>query len=155
MKFWDHNFKNAAAPVGSQNFIAGQTAAAPVGRCPPPSRRLWRLMASSTTPPGRTRSGRTTYGIVDITRHKNQQLNAIPNDLQMRVKFRWDVDCFYVGAILHVSCVTAQDVGHNNHAPHSPDNDFEILIDVSGTTQYYMEYEMSAQNATYDLRHRM
>jgi hypothetical protein len=93
-----------------------------------------------------------TYDIVDITRHKNQQLNAIPNDLQMRVKFRWDDDYFYVGAILHESYVTAQRVGHNNHAPYSPDNDFEIFIDVSGTTQYYMEYEMSAQNATYDIK---
>ena len=30
----------------------------------------------------------------------------------------------------------AENVGHNNHAPYSPDNDFEIFIDVSGTTQY-------------------
>ena len=27
---------------------------------------------------------------VDITRHTDQQLNAIPNDLQARVKIRWD-----------------------------------------------------------------
>ena len=40
----------------------------------------------------------------------------------------------------------------DDHAPYSPDNDFEIFIDVSGTTQYYMEYEMSAQNATYDIK---
>ena len=93
-----------------------------------------------------------TYDIVDITRHKNQQLNAIPNDLQCRVKFRWDDDYFYVGAVLHESYVTAQNVGHNFHAPYSPDNDFEIFIDVSGTSQYYMEYEMSAQNATYDIK---
>ena len=90
--------------------------------------------------------------MVDITRHADQQLNAIPNDLQARVKIRWDSDYFYVGAILHESYVTAQNVGHNNHAPYSPDNDFEIFIDVSGTTQYYMEYEMSAQNATYDIK---
>jgi len=76
-----------------------------------------------------------TYDMVDITRHKNQQLNAIPNDLQMRVKIRWDDNYFYVGAILHESYVTAQNVGHNNHAPYSPDNDFEIFIDPSGTTQ--------------------
>ena len=93
-----------------------------------------------------------TYDMIDITRHKNQQLNAIPNDLQARVKIRWDDDFFYVGAVLHESYVTAKNVGHNNHAPYSPDNDFEIFIDVSGTTQYYMEYEMSAQNATYDIK---
>jgi len=76
-----------------------------------------------------------TYDIVDITRHKNQQLNAIPNDLQMRVKIRWDDNYFYVGAILHESYVTAQNVGHNNAPPYKPDNDFEIFIDPSGTTQ--------------------
>jgi hypothetical protein len=72
--------------------------------------------------------------------------------LQARVKIRWDDDYFYVGAMLHESYVTAQNVGHNNHAPYSPDNDFEIFIDVSGTSQYYVEYEMSAQNATYDIK---
>jgi|EP01043_Picozoa_sp_COSAG02_P037180 hypothetical protein len=35
---------------------------------------------------------------------------------------------------------------------HGRGQDFEIFIDVSGTTQYYMEYEMSAQNATYDIK---
>jgi hypothetical protein len=93
-----------------------------------------------------------TYDMVDITRHENQQLNAIPNDLQARVKIRWDSDYFYVGAALHESYITAKNVGHNNHAPYSPDNDFEIFIDVSGTTQYYVEFEMSVQNATYDIK---
>lgn len=63
-----------------------------------------------------------TFDMVDITRHTDQQLNAIPNDLQARVKIRWDDNYFYVGAILHESYVTAQNVGHNNHAPYSPDN---------------------------------
>ena len=43
-------------------------------------------------------------------------------------------------------------MGHNAHAPYSPDNDFEVFIDVSGTTQYYVEFEMSLQNATYDIK---
>ena len=77
--------------------------------------------------------------MVDITRHSDQQLNAVPMDLQADIKIRWDDDYFYVGATLHESYVTAQRVGHNPHAPYSPDNDFEIFIDVSGTTQYYVE----------------
>ena len=36
-----------------------------------------------------------TYNMVDITRHKDQQLNAVPNDLQARVKIRWDGPHFY------------------------------------------------------------
>ena len=31
------------------------------------------------------------------------------------------------------------------------DNDFEFFVDVSGTTQYYKEFEKSARNATYDV----
>ena len=34
-------------------------------------------------------------------------------------------------------------VGHNAHALYSPENDFEVFIDVSGTTQYYVEVEIS------------
>ena len=49
-----------------------------------------------------------TYDMVDITRHKDQQLNAIPNDLQARVKIRWDDNYFYIGAVLHESYVSAQ-----------------------------------------------
>jgi hypothetical protein len=93
-----------------------------------------------------------TYNMVDITRHADQQLNAVPNDLQARAKIRWDDDYVYIGALLHEVYVTAVNVGHNSKPPYSPDNDFEIFIDVSGTTQYYMEFEMSAQNATYDIK---
>ena len=42
-----------------------------------------------------------TYDMVDMTRHKDQSLNAVPNDLQTRVKMRWDDDYFYVGALIH------------------------------------------------------
>ena len=55
----------------------------------------------------------STVDMVDITRHEDQQLNAIPNDLQARVKVRWDDDYFYVGAVLHESYVTAENVGHS------------------------------------------
>ena len=41
-------------------------------------------------------------------------------------------------------------VGHNVVAPYH-DNDFEVFIDVSGTGEYYKEYEMNALNATYDI----
>jgi hypothetical protein len=67
-------------------------------------------------------SAEWTFDMVDITRHENQQLNAIPNDLQARVKIRWDDDYFYVGAVLHESYITAKNTGHNDHAPYSPDN---------------------------------
>ena len=93
-----------------------------------------------------------TYDMVDMTRHRDQYLNAVPNDLQTRVKMRWDDDYFYVGALIHEPYVTAVRVGHNVKPPYSPDNDFEVFIDVSGTTQYYLEFEMSAQNATYDIK---
>ena len=93
-----------------------------------------------------------TDGLVDITRHTDEQHDAVPADLQARVKIRWDADYFYVGAELRENYVDAALVGHNAHAPYSPDNDFEVFIDVSGTTQYYVEFEMSLQNATYDIK---
>ena len=93
-----------------------------------------------------------TEGLVDITRHTNEQLDAVPADLEARVKVRWDDDYFYVGAELRESYVDAIRIGHNAHAPYSPDNDFEVFIDVSGTGQYYVEFELSLQNATYDIK---
>ena len=53
--------------------------------------------------------------------------------------------------MLHEAYITAQNVGHNNHAPYSPDNDFEIFTNPDGTTHYYKEYEMNALNQTWDL----
>lgn len=93
-----------------------------------------------------------TDGLVDITRHTDEQHDAVPADLQARVKTRWDADYFYLGAELRENYVDAALVGHNAHAPYSPDNDFEVFIDVSGTTQYYVEFEVSLQNATYDIK---
>jgi len=40
--------------------------------------------------------------------------------------------------------------GHNIQAPYH-DNDFEVFVDVSGTTEYYKEFEMNVLNATYDV----
>ena len=35
-----------------------------------------------------------TEGMVDITRHTDEQRDAVPADLQARVKIRWDADYF-------------------------------------------------------------
>jgi hypothetical protein len=92
-----------------------------------------------------------TSPMVDITRHKNQALNAVPSDVQCRVKMRWDDDYLYVGATLSEPFITGTLFQHN-HIPPYKDNDFEIFIDVSGTSQYYMEFEMSILNASYDIK---
>ena len=48
-----------------------------------------------------------TEGMVDITRHTDEQRDAVPADLQTRVKIRWDTDYFYVGAELRENYVDA------------------------------------------------
>jgi len=48
-----------------------------------------------------------TEGMVDITRHTDEQRDAVPADLQARVKIRWDADYFYVGAKLRENYVDA------------------------------------------------
>ena len=48
-----------------------------------------------------------TEGLVDITRHTDEQRDAVPADLQARVKIRWDADYFYVGAELRENYVDA------------------------------------------------
>ena len=48
-------------------------------------------------------------------------------------------------------------IGHNQNGPKPPgevpyhNNDFEVFIDVSGTTEYYKEFEMNARAAWWDL----
>ena len=49
--------------------------------------------------------------MVDITRHQNQQLNAVPIDIQADIKVRWDADYFYVGAVLREPYVTVCEAG--------------------------------------------
>ena len=44
---------------------------------------------------------------MDITRHTDEQRDAVPADLQTRVKIRWDADYFYVGAELRENYVDA------------------------------------------------
>ena len=70
--------------------------------------------------------GATSVGMVDITRHVDDQYNAVPRDLQASVKVRWDDNYFYVGAELKDQYVLANQTGHNHHAPYAPDNDLEV-----------------------------
>ena len=139
---------------------------------------------------------------VDITHHEDDFLNAVPPNLQARVKVRWDEDFVYIGAELQVtlptnimlislsflsqfsrislrfylsflsqfsrSSLVISDISllchfsqepwvhgtltkHNDVPPYM-DNDFEVFLDPSGSTQYYIEYEMNALNATYDIK---
>ena len=88
----------------------------------------------------------------DITQHADEFLNAVPPNLQARVKLRWDARFLYIGAELREPFIDATIAGHNGPNPPYLDNDFEVFIDPSGTTQYYMEYEMNAGNATYDIK---
>lgn len=92
-----------------------------------------------------------TEDFVDITDHQdNETLNEVPAAFQTRVKMRWDADYLYVGAELREPFLYGNITGHNSVAPYH-DNDFEVFIDVSGTTHYYKEYEMNMLNATYDI----
>ena len=94
-------------------------------------------------------------GFVDITAHADAFLNAVPALMQTRVKVRWDDDFFYVGAELEEPFVYADAayVGDNDKAPYGDAvGDFEVFIDVAGTTEYYMEYEMGLLNCTYDIK---
>merc|ERR1711871_695695 len=84
-------------------------------------------------------------------------LNKVPEDFQTAVKMRWDADFLYVGAELKDPFVYGDITGHNKDNNQPPaevpyhNNDFEVFIDVSGTTEYYKEFEMSVLNATYDV----
>lgn len=59
-------------------------------------------------------SADSTYDMVDITQHPDQQYNAVPNDVQARVKIRWDDNFLYVGAELNEPFVSGKLFGHNN-----------------------------------------
>lgn len=87
---------------------------------------------------------------VDITRHKNKTLNHIPPEFQASVAVLWDEEYLYVGARIKEPFIFGNITGHNLQAPYH-DNDFEVFIDVSGTTEYYKEFEMNTLNATYDV----
>ena len=96
-------------------------------------------------------AARWNDGIVDITHHVDESKNMVPNDMQMRAKFRWDADFFYIGAELHEPFINGTITGHNYVAPYH-DNDFECFIDPHGSGEYYVEFEMNALNATYDIK---
>lgn len=80
-----------------------------------------------------------TKDFVDITDHQESALNAVPSSLQARAKIRWDHDFLYVGMELREPFIFANVTGHNGPTPPYKDNDLEMFIDVSGTTQYYKE----------------
>ena len=93
-----------------------------------------------------------TTDMVDITHHTSAKLNSVPPHLQARAKIRWDDAYLYVGIELREPFIVANVTGHNGaNGPPYHDNDVELFVDVSGTTQYYKEFELSARNATYDV----
>ena len=87
---------------------------------------------------------------VDITDHQNNSLNYVPDDFQSAVALLWDNDYLYVGVRMKEPFIYGNITGHNIQAPYH-DNDFEVFVDVSGTTEYYKEFEMNVLNATYDV----
>lgn len=92
----------------------------------------------------------TEQPFVDITHHNDSALNTVPDMFQTRAKIRWDQNYVYIAAQLNEPFVFGKVTGHNIDVPYH-DGDFEVFIDVSGTTQYYKEYEMNVLNATYDV----
>ena len=84
---------------------------------------------------------------------------APPAAYQTRLKVRWDEAYLYIGAELNEPVVWGNVTGHNDKLTHGKapwwNNDFEVFVDVSGTTHYYKEYEMNARNATYDVLWRV
>ena len=87
---------------------------------------------------------------VDITYHQNESLNYVPEEFQTAVALLWDDDYLYVGVRMKEPFIYGNITGHNLQAPYH-DNDFEVFVDVSGTTEYYKEFEMNVLNATYDV----
>ena len=87
---------------------------------------------------------------VDITSHENKSLNEVPKEFQTAISLLWDEDYLYVGVRLKQPFIYGNITGHNLQAPYH-DNDFEVFVDVSGTTEYYKEFEMNTLNATYDV----
>ncbi len=89
----------------------------------------------------------------DITAHPGRPAeNTVPPYQQADVAALWDDDYLYVAARLRDPVVTATvPAAHNGDRVPYVDNDFEVFIDPSSTTQFYKEYEMNALNATYDV----
>ena len=92
-----------------------------------------------------------TSRLVDLTRHENASLNAVPGFLQARAKIRWDADFLYIGVVLREPLVVANVTGHNGPDVPYHDNDLELFVDAHRSAQHYKEFEMSARNGTYDV----
>lgn len=93
----------------------------------------------------------TSEPFADITQYLDPRWNAVPESLQARAKMRWDGRYLYVGAELRGQFQYAvEGPSHNAVAPYL-DNDFEVFIGPSGSTQHYKEFEVSIRNATYDV----
>ena len=56
----------------------------------------------------------TTAPLVDITHHANASLNAVPDELQLRAKMRWDARYLYVGVEVREQLIWANVTGHNS-----------------------------------------
>ena len=102
--------------------------------------------------PAWTTAAWTKGRFVNMVHQRDPKMNRVPPNFQTRAKFRWDEDFLYVGAVLHEPVIYGHIMGHNStDGPPYLDNDFEVFIDVSGTTEYYKEFEMNVLNATYDV----
>mmetsp|Transcript_38046 Transcript_38046/g.60168 ORF Transcript_38046/g.60168 Transcript_38046/m.60168 type:complete len:223 (-) Transcript_38046:448-1116(-) len=66
-----------------------------------------------------------------------------------RMKMRYDDDWFYVAGIMEEPQAWANITQRNSII--YEDNDFEVFFDPAGTTHYYKEWEMNANNAIWDL----
>lgn len=81
-------------------------------------------------------------------------------DNPTKVKVRWDEHFLYIGAVLHSKHVAASVAGHCDNLTSDVwkgtavlpyfDDDFEVFIDASQDNYFYIEYEMNANNATYE-----
>lgn len=77
--------------------------------------------------------------------------------LRTRVKMRWDEDWLYVGAELEETQIwaniseTCHCIDESQDQVIFHDNDFEIFINVDGTSHFYKEFEVNAANATWIL----
>lgn len=90
---------------------------------------------------------------VDITNHKNQTyLNHVPSYQQASIAVLYDSHSLYVAAKLREPFTYAEiPCSHNGPAVPYKDNDFEVFVDPSGSTEFYKEFEINALNATYDV----
>ena len=82
-----------------------------------------------------------------------------PEAYQTRVKVRWDASFVYMAAEVNEPLIWGNVTGHNEDLTNGKapwwNNDFEVFIDVAGSTHYYKEFEMNVRNATYDVMWRV